>query len=200
MRTAALVAAVVLLVLQCAQPGEVLLSDDFSGSAIDQWVPIWGDWKLRDGQLVQDDSTRPAFVASASELWYDYALELRAMRPDDAQDGFLIGVRLPGRSDAIEWTIGGWCDSLTALQRRSGFPTLYSSRYEETARPDTIGTGHWYRLRVEVRGTSIKCWLDDILSVDYSHPDFAELSPSRVYLGSWRNRVCFDDVMVTGLR
>ncbi len=186
-----------LVSLRCRSHNEVLFSDDFSQPTLDQWTPLQGDWTVQDGRLLQQDRETVAFISSKTGTWPDYSLSLRAMRPDDALDGFLIVLRYPDRDDAVEWTIGGWYNTASALQRRRGFPTNTSTRYEATVRPCSVETGRWYDIRADVRGDNVKCWLDEELMVDYTDSELGECAPSRIALGTWRTRAFFDDVVVT---
>ena len=63
------------------------------------------------------------------------------------------------------WNIGGWGNTVSCLQQIEN--NVKSGQMPGTVKPFTAETGKTYNLKVTVNGTNIKCYIDDVLYVDY---------------------------------
>ena len=132
-----------------APDGKVLFASDFSTNA-DGWKFLGdGEWKVEDGALRQTAEKENVRALAGDRTWTDYTLELRA-RKLGGREGFLILFHIKDNEDRVWWNIGGWDDTQDAVELDD---TL-------DRKPGHIETGRWYDIRVEVRGLSIRCWLD----------------------------------------
>jgi alpha-L-arabinofuranosidase len=124
------------------------------------WRLHGGDWKVQDGALRQNalgDNIR-ALVGDKS--WTDYTYTLKA-RKLGGNEGFLSPFLVEDDTAKSWWNIGGWGNTRHALEIGG-----IVAREEE----GRIETGRWYDIRIEVRGPSIKCYLDNRLIHDAKYP------------------------------
>ena len=132
-----------------APDGKVLFTSDFSTNS-DGWKFLGGgDWKVQDGALRQTAEKEFIRAVAGDRSWTDYTLELKA-RKLGGHEGFLVLFHIDNDQDRVWWNIGGWNDTQNAVE------------LDETmdAKAGHIETGRWYDIKIEVRGISIKCWLD----------------------------------------
>ncbi|MDE7347435.1 MAG: carbohydrate-binding protein [Muribaculaceae bacterium] len=144
--------------------GNVLLQEDFSGSA-DNWDLPSSGWSIKDGQLCQNNSTEQGRIAFCnSVLPSSYVLELDATKKSGAE-GFLVAVNLTDRDNYIWWNIGGWNNGQHGLQVCTN-----GAKSDYDLKSGNIETGRTYHVRMEVEGTRIKCYLDGLLIHDLTLP------------------------------
>jgi len=140
--------------------GNVLLSEDFeSANSLRRWSPSRGNWSVEGGVLKQKSSDTDVrlFFPEGNE-WTDYILTLKA-RKTGGNEGMLIGFAVKGYDDYYWWNIGGWNNTLTAVEQAIGG---VKSIVGETSNR-TVTTGVWYNIRIEAIGGTYRCYLDDIL-------------------------------------
>lgn len=144
--------------IQVTQDGKVLYASDFSKGS-EGWKFAGGEWKVQDGALRQSAMAENlrAFIGDTS--WTDYTLTLKA-RKIGGNEGFLISFRAPDDKQKSWWNIGGWNNTRHALEIGASDPGVNGS----------IETGRWYDIRVEVKGSAVKCYLDGKLLHDTTFP------------------------------
>lgn len=153
--------------------GNVLLSEDFSGNS-DLWDLPTSSWTIKDGQLAQQNSSEQGRIAFCNTvLPSSYVLELDATKKSGTE-GFLVAVNLADRDNYIWWNIGGWNNGQHGLQVCSN-----GAKSDYDLKSGTIETGRTYRIRMEVEGTRIKCYLDGELIHDLTLP-----AERKVYVSS----------------
>jgi alpha-L-arabinofuranosidase len=143
-----------------APDGKVLFASDFSQNS-DGWK-LLGDgaeWKVQDGALRQMAERENIRALAGDKSWTDYTLELKA-RKIAGREGFLILFHISGDEDRVWWNIGGWNNTQNAVE------------LDQTVdgKPGSIETGRWYDIKVEVKGVSVKCWLNGQLIHDLQKP------------------------------
>jgi len=131
--------------------GEVLFKSEFSNNNLD-WDLFSGDWSIIDGALRQTSGDENCRVFIGDISWTDYTLSLKA-RKLGGSEGFLIS--FGGRDgENITWNMGGWGNTQHGLDVPGAVDAFV---------PGKIETGRWYDIRVEIKGASVKCFLDDKL-------------------------------------
>lgn len=128
--------------------------------SFDRWKPQRGEWSVVDGAYRQ--SSR-----EAREIWsffggdfHDYELNLKA-RKIEGSEGFLISLG-EVEGSRVQVNFGGWGNSLHAIQVNSSSPVV-----EKRGR---IEAGRWYDVRIEVKGRTIRAYLDGELQVQTTLP------------------------------
>ncbi len=141
--------------IRVTQGGKVLLENPGDAKG---WRFLHGDWKAVDGVLRQAAHTENCRAVIGDARWTDYTFTVKARKLGGAE-GFLILFRVQDDANWIWWNVGGWGNSHSALERASdGGKGILG----ENA-PLTVETGRWYDVRVEVKGKSIRCFMDGSL-------------------------------------
>ncbi len=146
------------------------------------WENVYesNDFEIKKGKLVQTNTWMPytdtGMVAYyGCDDWTDYTYTLEATKLD-GDEGFIIPFAVKDTKNCYFWNIGGWGNTLSALQQiEDGVKT---GQINGTQKPFAAEKGKTYNLRIVVSGTQVRCYIDDILYVDY---DFASSSESEAY-------------------
>lgn len=154
--------------------GETLAKDSFSGSEVSSlWEKISdGDWSVKDGELVQaskytDTDSYGNFGTTmyyGNPNWTNYTYTVEATKTA-GDEGFLIPFAVGDKNNNYFWNIGGWGNTVSCLQNVTN--GTKSDRISATVKNYRVVTGQKYKLKVVVNGTRVKCYIDDVLYVDY---------------------------------
>lgn len=165
------------------ETGDVLYSTDFESETTlkdDGWNINEGDWSIEGGRLVQTNTGDPfdtntgdaVYIGDSS--WSNYTLTVDA-EILGGSEGFLIPVCVQNTSNNIFWNIGGWGNTVSCLQIVEN--NTKSGQVNGTVKNLTLKKNQVYQLKVVADGNSIKCYIDDMLYVDYTYeaaPTFFE--------------------------
>jgi O-glycosyl hydrolase len=138
--------------IKVVKGNQTLYSSDFS-KGLEGWKTMRGKWEVVDGVLRQSSNEQDARALIGDPAWSDYTLMLKA-RKLGGEEGFLIFFGLPNAGATSRWNIGGWGNTKHALQA----PDVSN---EQLA--GKIETGRWYDIRIELKGNSIRAFLDNQL-------------------------------------
>ncbi len=166
--------------IKVTRDGQTVFEGDFTNGTRG-WRLRTGNWSAQDGMLVQSGE-QPDSRATAGDLsWTDYTYELKACKTGGAE-GFLILFHvLQGGERYIWWNIGGWGNTRTVLERAENGA---KSEFGPVA-TNTVETGRWYDIRVELHGPAINCYLDGNLVT--SATDVPGPPPGALYAFASRN-------------
>jgi hypothetical protein len=130
---------------------ETLLEADFA-RGLDGWTTRRGAWSVADGALRQTALEEDARAIAGSSDWSDYTISVQA-RKLGGHEGFLIFFGLPSAGSTVKsfWNLGGWENTGHNFES----PGVISQRVG-----GRIETGRWYDIRLEVRGTTVRGYLD----------------------------------------
>ena len=148
-----------------AADGTELFSDDFSSSRTEWQAPENGRWHVSGGQLTQmDGAMQGAVYVCTVDAGESYVYEVEATKQSGAE-GFLIAFNYKDSNNYCWWNLGGWSNTQHAVEVcKDGTKTTVASA------KGSLETGHTYRIRIEVEGTHVRCWLDDKLVHDFTLP------------------------------
>ncbi len=159
------------LVITDNETGEVLAEDDFSEDTLSDYNRISdGSWSIEDGQLVQSSTAATNYSNVGSTVYYgdttwtNYTMTVEATKTG-GDEGFLIPFAVQDADNNYFWNVGGWSNTTSCLQKVS-YGTK-SDAVSGTSQNCTLKTGQTYTLKVVVNGTSVQCYIDDVLYVDY---------------------------------
>ncbi|HEX3020825.1 MAG TPA: alpha-L-arabinofuranosidase C-terminal domain-containing protein [Lachnospiraceae bacterium] len=150
--------------------GEVLYESGFDDKdSVKEWKKtIEGNWEIAEddgnqvyGQLNTKFPTKGAITGSASYIgdnkWTNYTYTLRAKKVS-GEEGFLIPFAVSDNANFYHWNIGGWGNTLTAVeQAQGGIKTTVSDPVNVS-----VKTGEWYDIKIVVED-KIECYLNDRL-------------------------------------
>lgn len=153
--------------------GAEIFADDFSAGK-EVWSSTCGTWTISSGALRQTDASMQGALYMADIATPEsFTIEVDATKNSGAE-GFLVAFNVGDDRNYIWWNIGGWNNTTHALQVASdGVKTDYDSK------AGTIVTGRTYHIKIQVEGSSIRCWLDNDLIHDFRLP-----TRQKLYLAS----------------
>jgi len=128
--------------------GKVLFASDFNNT--NGWKFLGGGtWSVHEGALQQSAEKEFVRAIAGDKSWTDYTLELTA-RKLDGREGFLILFGIKDDEDRNWWNIGGWEN------------TSHGVEFGETRdrKRGSLESNRWYDIRIQTRGTTVKCWLN----------------------------------------
>lgn len=136
--------------------GKVLFKPDFK--SVD---PTWrktpnSEWSAKDGVLRQSGISSNTTIYMGDTAWTDYTIKVKA-RKIEGENGFQIYFHNKGR-DRNRWDLGGYTNSVNMLEVGMINESMKS----------TIEPGRWYDVRIELRGSSVKAYLDGKLTQQVS--------------------------------
>lgn len=127
-----------------------------------KWKNVSGEWSVVDGALRQSNTElNDARLTIGDAKWSDYTLELKA-RKLDGNEGFFVHFNLQGDRDESRFNFGGWGNREHGVQ---------ASGVSGGHVPGTIETNKWYDVKIELKGNSIKGYLDGKLVKEYKRTD-----------------------------
>jgi hypothetical protein len=147
--------------IKVTRAGQTLFASDFS-KGLQDWKLRRGQWQVVDGALRQTGNEEGARALAGDPAWSDYTLTLKA-RKLGGSEGFLVLFGLPSPDAGFKswWNIGGWGNAGHGIQA----PGFHEERI-----PGRIETGRWYDIKVELRGDTIRAYLDNQLVQTASKP------------------------------
>ena len=132
--------------------GKFLFKSDFSKN-IDDWRKTGrGEWSVQDGVLRQSAIAPYVTAFTGDTTWTDYTITLKA-RKLSGENGFQIYFRNRNNRGRIRWDLGGYGNSVHLLEIGITSESIQAN----------IETGRWYDIRIEIRGNTVKGYLDGIL-------------------------------------
>lgn len=157
--------------------GEVLGEDECGLFSKSKWeFPTDGEWKLKKGALTNTTtemnySDQGSVAYFGEKNWSNYTYTVEATKLDGSE-GFLIPFAVQGIENNIFWNIGGWGNTVSCLQQMEN--NAKTGQIVGTVKDCVIETGRTYKLKIEVNGYNVKCYIDDELYVDYDFGSEAE--------------------------
>jgi alpha-L-arabinofuranosidase len=129
--------------------GKVLYQNDFT-KPIDDWKKVGnGEWSVKDGVLRQAAIAQNVTAFVGDPNWKDYTITLKA-RKLTGENGFQIYFHNQSVSQRIRWDLGGYGNTVNMMEIGVTSASI----------PATIETGRWYDVKIEIRGTAVRGYLD----------------------------------------
>jgi alpha-L-arabinofuranosidase len=129
--------------------GKILYKPDFS-KVDEKWRRTGqGEWSVQDGMLKQSAIAPGVTIFMGDSTWKDYTITLKAQRVS-GENGFQIYFQNRKNYERYRWDIGGWGNSLYYLE----------SGMRSESIPGSIEIGRWYDIRIEIKGSTVKGYLD----------------------------------------
>ncbi len=146
---------------------DTLLKCDFADGT-KGWKLHGGEWKVNAGVLGQTAGGTDFRAVTGDPGWSNYTYTLKA-RKTGGDEGFLVIFGMDGGAGKSWWNIGGWGNSKHCIEMPGGSSPTVNGHVE---------TGRWYDIKVEVMGSSVKCYLDGKLIQKAERPAVRSLHVS----------------------
>ncbi len=138
-------------------------------------------WSVTNGVLRQTAEKEFIRALAGDKTWTDYTLTLKARKISGAE-GFLVLFHVADDGDRNWWNIAGWGNTQNGVELNG----------VQDGKPGSVETNRWYDIKVEVKGQSVKCWLDGQLIHDIQKPG---LTTRRLYASASRDTVSGDVIV-----
>ncbi len=126
---------------------------DFNGNS--GWTNNGGDWSENAGVLMQASTTMEGKLYVTPQAFGDnYTIEVDATKTSGAE-GFLIAFNYHDANNYAWWNLGGWGNSQHGVEVAKG-----GAKSTVAAVGGRLETGRTYHLKIEVKGSSVKCYMD----------------------------------------
>lgn len=139
---------------------QALFSSDFTEAA-SGWRVVRGNWDVHDGAYRQMGTAQDLRSVAGDPKWTEYSYTLKARKISGAE-GFLIMFWVRNDNNWYWWNIGGWGNAQHAIEKCAGGGKSIVGRVA----PGKVEVGRWYDVKVELRGSRIRCYLDGNLIHD----------------------------------
>ena len=184
------------------ETGEVLGEQTFEENTFTQNWSKTSDFKfaVSDGKLRQTGSTTLSTTTGTvayygDKAWGNYTYTVEATKLSGAE-GFLIPFVVQNKHEHYFWNIGGWNNTVSCLQQVSD--GVKSDQVAGTVKNCFIETGRTYQLKLVVTDTNVKCYIDDVLYVDYDFSTSAGYEAYQVVSTDETGDIIIKLVNVTG--
>lgn len=181
--------------------GVTSISDDFNDGNDDGWTRFEGTWAVENGEYSSGSSTGPAKTTIGDANWTDYTVEADVKMIDSGGDGGVL-VRVSNPSHGTERgqnnfdALQGYYAYLTTSGVNLG-KMNYSWNFIKGS-PQKYATDTWYHMKVVVKDTNIKVYVDDMdqPKIDYTDNSLNPFTHGKVGLRTAGKHTHFDNFKV----
>ena len=147
-----------------SQGGTVVYSAPFDGTA--PWTDKAGTFSEQGGTLTQSSTTMQGLIClnQQTALGEAYTIEVTATKTA-GDEGFLIAFNYIDDNNYCWWNLGGWGNTKHCIEQ-----CVNGSKAQYGEQKGSLVDGKAYRLRIEVEGAHVKCYIDDVLCHDVKLP------------------------------
>ncbi|MGN6370270.1 MAG: alpha-L-arabinofuranosidase C-terminal domain-containing protein [Phycisphaerae bacterium] len=134
--------------------GKILLQADLMKDT-SGWTFTGDKWNLQDQVMKPGVGDSEAWAITGDPKWTDYTVTLKA-RKTGGNEGFIVLWHAIDGQNYHWWNIGGWGNTKTQVEvaTEGGRETLgRASKF-------TVEEGKWYDLKLEVKGPTMKGYID----------------------------------------
>ena len=151
--------------LKVESDGKVLFEKNFQKD-ISNWTALGGTFSLKDGVYAETAEKDPAWsICNTPVLSGNYTMTVKARKISGAE-GFVIPFAFTDVRNYCWLNIGGWGNSQNAVEM-----CVNGSRSALVSKGGRIETNRWYTIKIEVKGASVKCYLDEALLFEVPVPE-----------------------------
>jgi prepilin-type N-terminal cleavage/methylation domain-containing protein len=170
-----------------------VFSDDFEDGVITGWSNASGGDAMQEtgGVFTTTGNNTSHYTVDSGSGWTDYSFEVDAVANDDDVVGITFRVEDADSFYVLDQRFG---DSNWNLRLRLNDNGSWSTLASMDNSGQVNSTTTWYNLKVELSGTNIKAYVDDVLKFDI---DDSTLSGGTVGLWlEWSGGTNFDNALV----
>ncbi|MEO6223917.1 MAG: alpha-L-arabinofuranosidase C-terminal domain-containing protein [Vicinamibacterales bacterium] len=145
--------------------GKTIYQSDFQRPPL-TWLPVTGrdqgsrgTWSVTDGAYRQGaDAIGFSFLSGSDSS--NTTISLKARKISGAEGFLVMGGQVDGRR--VQWNVAGWGNTQSAIQA--------SDAIVGRAVRHRVDTGRWYDLRLELRGRTVRGYIDGVLLNEATYP------------------------------
>jgi alpha-L-arabinofuranosidase len=145
--------------------GNILINENFQGGNLN-WTVLDGLFEQKEGSYVESSQKEPAWsICNTVIPTGNYTLTVRAKKRAGAE-GFVLPFAFVDEKNYSWLNIGGWGNSQHAVET-----CVNGSKSTLVTKGGRIENDRWYVIRIDVKGASVKCFLDNVLILDVPTPE-----------------------------
>jgi len=173
--------------------------DNFDDGKADGWTEVSGEWEVKDGTY-QQTTLNPEYFKTIYEFggWTDYTLEVDVTIVEGGPNstsvcaGVLIRTDQTGSAGYRLWIR----DDNSGFQFSVWMENTFAHVITDAAEKATPGQA--YRLKVQIEGFTLSCWVDDRVMFE-EHVDEDELFPAgQIGFISYNAHSQYDNLKIYG--
>ena len=124
----------------------------------DNWAFTGPAWQVTDGTFRPAAADGESWAVVGDPKWTDYTIRVKA-RKLGGEEGFLV-LWHAADAETYNWlNVGGWANTRTQAEAANGGNRTAYGRSADFK----VQENKWYDLRIEVRGDTARCFIDDKL-------------------------------------
>jgi len=151
--------------LKVESDGKVLIDENFQNGAAN-WSSLGGEFSTKDGVYIESAEIDPAWsICNTPVPSSNYTMTVKA-RKTAGSEGFVIPFAFTDPRNYCWLNIGGWGNSQNAVET-----CVNGSRSSLVSKGGHIENNRWYTIKIEVKGSIVKCYLDDALLLEVPVPE-----------------------------
>ena len=131
-----------------------------------RWLFPNGEWITENG-VVRPIRQNQSWALAGDRNWKDYTVRVKA-RKLGGLEGFMVLWHSKDGDNYRWWNIGGWGNTVSRCEMAEGGGRM---AYGPSS-PFTVETGRWYDIRLEVRGDSMRGFIDGQLMIEAKDEEF----------------------------
>lgn len=150
--------------LKIVADGKTLYSSNGWGDLSSRWTPLKGEWKVENGSLVHPEASESLLRLDGLDVG-DCTITLKA-RKTAGGEGFRIIFGMKDEGNYFMADLGSHQNESVIFREISdkGSVSLFDYRNQEP-----ILMNHWYDVKIVIKGSNWKCYLDGKLVYEYNH-------------------------------
>jgi alpha-L-arabinofuranosidase len=122
-----------------------------------EWNNYTGSWTISNGVLTQSNATLENCTSINPAVFSDaYTYTLTATKTGGSE-GFLIIFNYIDENNYCRWNIGGWNNTKHGIEQ-----CVNRAKSTPASTNGSLTTGRAYGIKIEVNGTQVKCYLDNV--------------------------------------
>jgi prepilin-type N-terminal cleavage/methylation domain-containing protein len=149
--------------------GTTLFSDDFSDDVITGWSNASGGMAMAEagGVFTTTGNNTSHYTVDVGSTWTDYSFNVDAMANDNDVVGITFRVEDADSFYVLDQRFGDGNWNLRLRLNDNGTWSTLGTVANNGANPGQVNSETtWYNFKVEVSGTNIKAYIDDVLKFD----------------------------------
>ncbi len=154
--------------IEIIKDGKTIFKSDFIND-LNNWEMLRGQWQVNDSALSQTAFGAQTFAMLKNKNFDTYTLKLKAKKLD-GYNAFIIPFAVKDSNTFYRAHIGAWVNKIAVFEKvTNGYDV--SNISSAVNLPDTIQTGKWYDIELQVGVDTVKCFLNGKLLMSYTEPD-----------------------------
>lgn len=151
--------------LKVTAGGRTLYATDDWSDLADRWTPLQGEWRVENGTLVQPSARGEAILRLDGLEAGDCTITLKA-RKRAGGEGFRVLFGMDEKGHRFMADMGSHSNESVIFREigDKGSVSLFDYRNQEPVLKD-----RWYDIRIEIRGSEWRCYMDGELKYRYDH-------------------------------